>query len=156
MTVQEEKKKYLTNKFNSIHWTKKRKLAELARQRENILIIDNGGKIADASRQVINSQVQGCLDGKTSIITKELGEVYIEDVSNRSDLHVWDGDNWTKCDILPSGKKQKCVITMDDGKVIICSPSHKFAVVSNNEEGFCWKECSELSIDDDIISYEQK
>lgn len=137
----------IVEKLDTLYWKKKDEYIEMLKEKYKICVIDNNSKIAAAGRQIINSRVQGCLSGETNIITKELGTIPIENVSNRSDLHVWDGKNWTRCDILPSGKKQKCIIEFEDGQKIICSPDHKF------KNGTTWKKCSELKTADIIEGY---
>lgn len=80
---------------------------------------------ARALRQAGNAVIQGCLDGNTRIETKEYGIVKIRDVAGMH-LHVWDGHKWSNGDITYSGKKQKCIITFNNGQKFICSPIHKF------------------------------
>lgn len=87
-------------------------------------------KKAMALRQAGNFIIQGCLSGDTIIQTKEYGFTRIEDVANCGErLHIWDGKDWTKGDVLYSGKKRKCIITLNDDRKIVCSPNHKFLVV---------------------------
>ena len=83
-----------------------------------------------ALRQAGNSVVQGCQSGDSRIQTKEYGIVKLKDVVDQT-LNVWDGNEWTEGDILYSGKKQKCIIKFSGGQEIICSPDHKFLVVSH-------------------------
>ena len=83
-----------------------------------------------ALRQAGNFIIQGCLSGDTIIQTKEYGFTKIKDVANCGErLHIWDGKDWTKGDVLYSGKKRKCIITLNDDRQIVCSPNHKFLVV---------------------------
>ena len=58
-------KKY-TTKLRGVWGTDKRKIVEDAKK-ERIKIIDNGGKIADATRQVVNSRIQGSAADMTKI-----------------------------------------------------------------------------------------
>jgi DNA polymerase I-like protein with 3'-5' exonuclease and polymerase domains len=138
-----------TQKLNDLFWKYRDNYIKELKEENNIIVVDNGSKIAAAGRQIINSRVQGCLAGNTIIKTQELGEINISEVVNRSDLHVWDGTTYTSCDILPSGKKQKCTITLENGYTITCSPDHKFKVKSNNT--YIWKACKDLIEDDDIL-----
>lgn len=147
--VPEDIQNEYTAKLQKTFWKGKDKIIEDAKTKDGILIIDNNSKIAAAGRQIINAQVQGCLAANTKIITQELGKVNISDVANRSDLHVWDGKDWSTCDILPSGKKQKCVITLENGNTITCSPDHKFKVKYNDT--YIWKACKDLTDEDDIL-----
>lgn len=56
--VPEDIQDYYTRKLEKAWFRDKQKIKEHALQ-EGILIIDNGGKIADATRQVVNSRIQG-------------------------------------------------------------------------------------------------
>ncbi|MBR4377286.1 MAG: hypothetical protein IKP50_00150 [Bacilli bacterium] len=47
-----------TYKLNNCNWKDKSNIKQQA-EKEGIIIIDNGGKIADATRQVVNSRIQG-------------------------------------------------------------------------------------------------
>lgn len=147
--VPESDIKKFTQNLESKYWKARATYIEELRTKHKVIVIENGSKIAAAGRQIINSRVQGCLDGDTIIKTKELGEVNISSVSDRSDLHVWDGSDWTTCDILPSGKKRKCIITLENGTTITCSPDHKFKVKSNDT--YIWKACKDLTGEDDIL-----
>lgn len=90
----------------------------------------NNAKKAAALRQAGNAVIQGCLDGNTRIQTKEFGIMKIKDLAGYSG-EVWDGEKWSHGDILYSGKKQKCIITFNNGQKFICSPIHKFLVRSH-------------------------
>ena len=103
----------------------------------------NNAKKAAALRQAGNAVIQGCVGSDTKIITKEFGEVAIKDVVDTR-LHVWDGDKWSNGDILYSGKKRKCIITFENGQRFICSPIHKFRIVSTQE----FVECQNLKSGD--------
>lgn len=152
MKVPESIKKKHTDKLNHLYWKKKSEYIETVLYKELIKITDNGGKIADASRQIINSRVQGCLDGNIQLISKEYGSTSIKDHVNET-LTLWDGGAWTPGTIIASGKKKKCVIHFEDGSEFICSPDHKFKVIL--EDGsFIWKKCSELHPSDNIDSFE--
>lgn len=89
----------------------------------------NEGRKAAALRQAGNAVIQGCIHGDTKISTREYGIVPIKNVAGQS-LHVWDGDKWSHGDILYSGKKRKCTVYFSNGQSIVCSPTHKFLVVS--------------------------
>lgn len=101
--------------------------------------VDAEGKFSEAKkamalRQAGNFIIQGCLSGDTIIQTKEYGFTRIEDVANCGErLHIWDGNEWAKGDVLYSGKKRKCIITLNDDRKIVCSPNHKFLVVYEDE-----------------------
>lgn len=89
----------------------------------------NNAKKAAALRQAGNAVIQGCLDGDTRIQTKEFGIMKIKDLAGYSG-EVWDGEKWSHGDILYSGKKQKCIITFNNGQKFICSPIHKFLPIN--------------------------
>lgn len=58
-TIPEDRKRYYWDKMSKAYgWSAKQKIRDEAAA-EGIEIIDNGGKIADASRQCLNSRIQG-------------------------------------------------------------------------------------------------
>lgn len=59
MEVPSVLKNQYTQQYNNLKWDNKREFIETIKAAEQILIIDNSSKIADAERQIINSQVQG-------------------------------------------------------------------------------------------------
>ena len=99
--------------------------------------------IGSIRRQAGNHVIQGCLDGDTVILTKDFGKQKIKDIVNTHML-VWNGTKWTNGDILYSGKKQKCIIHLNNGETFICSPIHKFLVKDANDEER-WVECKNLA-----------
>ncbi len=147
-TVPKDKCDALTHKLNNLYWKKKLQFIDMVLKKERIIIEDNNGKINDAGRQIINSRVQGCLDGNTKIKSKDYGIINIKDYVNHT-LDIWDGENWTPGTIVNSGKKQKCIIHLDNGTDFICSPDHKFRVTLSNGSKI-WKKCSELLPNDNI------
>lgn len=86
--------------------------------------------VAEIRRQAGNHCIQGCIFFDTKINTKEYGIVKIGEVAGQH-LHVWDGEKWTEGDITYSGKKRKTIVTFTNGLTMICSPIHKFQVVSH-------------------------
>lgn len=75
-----------------------------------------------------NSPIQGCLCGDTCTVqTKEYGLTHIKDVVDK-DLTIWDGDSFVKASCVYSGKKQLVKITFEDGRIIGCSPNHRFLI----------------------------
>lgn len=112
-------------------------------------VVDHAKKAA-ALRQAGNAVIQGCLGPDTLIETKEFGIKRIGDLEGYSGL-VWDGDKWSHGDILYSGKKQKCIITFENGQKFICSPIHKFlkeGTDPHNESNFI--KCKDLVRGDHI------
>lgn len=104
----------------------------------------NNGKRAAALRQAGNAVIQGCLDGDTLIETKDFGIVKIKDAVGYSG-DIWNGTEWTRGDVLYSGKKQKCIITFRNGQKFICSPIHKFLVGDDAKDINCYVECKDLT-----------
>lgn len=86
-------------------------------------------KMGASLRQAGNATIQGCTIFDTLISTKEYGITKIGNVVNQH-LHVWDGEQWTEGDIAYSGKKQRCIVTFNNGLTMECSPIHKFQVIS--------------------------
>ena len=56
--VPEDAKRYYLSKLNKAYFKQKQKIYNEAKE-EGIVIKDNGGKIADATRQCVNSRIQG-------------------------------------------------------------------------------------------------
>ena len=96
-------------------------------QKEGIPLQDNGAFISKTLTQCTNARIQGCLTYETKIATRENGIIEIGKLANQS-VSVWDGKEWTKAIVLPSGQKQKCRISFYNGVTIYCSPDHKFLV----------------------------
>lgn len=48
-----------TQKLNDLFWKSRNKYIEELKKKHNIIVVDNGSKIAAAGRQIINSRVQG-------------------------------------------------------------------------------------------------
>ena len=132
----------LYRKLNSLRgWDARNEFID-KKKKDGILIVDNHSAIAQASRQIINSRVQGCLDGNTRIQTKEYGIVKLKDFVGQT-LTLWDGNDWTSGTIVPSGKKKKCVIHFIGGQEFICSPTHKFDEIGTDGK-HRWRECKDL------------
>lgn len=148
MKVPESDVKKYTEKLTNMWWKSRFSYVNELKTKERILVVDNGNKIANASRQIINSRVQGCLNGSIKVKSKEYGETEIQNHINET-LTLWDGEDWTLGTIVESGKKQKCIIYLEDGSQFICSPDHKFRVTTKDGSKV-WKKCSELFEDDNI------
>jgi len=118
----------IINKVRKAFFNQRRTLIEELKKK-GYYVVSNGGKIAQARRQVVNSIVQGCQLGNTLLHTKEYGIVKIEDVVDES-LHVWDGKDWTRADIVYTGKKQLCRVKYNRGIEFNCSPNHKLLEVN--------------------------
>lgn len=118
----------IINKVRKAFFNQRRTLIEELKKK-GYFVVSNGGKIAQARRQVTNSQIQGCQLGDTLLNTKEYGIVKIKDVVDES-LHVWDGKDWTRADIVYTGKKQLCHVKYHRGIEFNCSPNHKLLEVN--------------------------
>lgn len=64
--VPDEVQDYYLDKLTNCRWQEKQKIKDEALA-EGIIIIDNGGKIADASRQAVNSRIQGSAADMTKL-----------------------------------------------------------------------------------------
>jgi len=120
--------KAVENQLSSVRSAKERAAVKDQALKNNIKVRDNGAFISRAARQSTNARIQGCLSPDTKIITQEYGIVDIADVVN-THLHVWDGDIWSEADVVSSGSKQLCNITLSSGQIFKCSPDHLFKVV---------------------------
>lgn len=109
---------------------------------KNITIHLNDGKIAKSQREIVNFNIQGCICGDSFIITKEHGLVHIEDVATQQ-VTIWDGNKFVNAFCVPSGKKQLVKIKFYDGRVIKCSPEHKF-LFRNVRGGLSFKTAFDL------------
>ena len=123
-------------------------LAAEAATKDDIILTANTGRIAQAERQCLNARIQGCLSYDEKIFT-EFGISKIGELANQN-VKVWDGEAWSNAVVLPSGKKQKCILTTSTGQQIICSPDHKF-LVANTYGTEKFKKLSELHMSDRLI-----
>ena len=67
------------------------------------------------------------VSGDTRIQTKEYGIVRIRTVAGKQ-LTIWDGNDWTPCEIEHLGSGRLCKVSFIGGQVFECSPTHKFTV----------------------------
>ena len=142
MDIPQGTKDRIAEKLNKMYRKDKEEYITKLQEKDNIKVIDNGGKISAAGRQIINSQVQGCLDGDVRVQSKEFGIVKIKDFVGKT-LTLWDGHEWTPGTIVSSGKKQKCIIHFIGGQKFICSPDHKFETILTNSN-HVWRKCKDL------------
>lgn len=149
--VKNDTSKLLDEYYNKAIKTKSRKeVEELASkaEKDGIILHSNSNKIAQAERQCVNARIQGCLDYNTLINTLEYGIVPIGKIDGEH-IHIWDGNIFSKADIVASGKKKKCIIEFSNKQTIVCSPDHKFKTV-NTRGREIFKKCSELKIGERI------
>ena len=59
MNVDESRVEAYTKKLNDSNWSTRNKIIDELKTKQQILVVDNGSKIAAAGRQIINSRVQG-------------------------------------------------------------------------------------------------
>lgn len=71
--VPQDKVDYYTRKLHKVWGKDKRKVFEEAKE-EGIIIVDNGGKIADAERQIVNSRIQGSAADLTKLAMIRLND----------------------------------------------------------------------------------
>lgn len=95
-------------------------------------------------RQAGNHVIQGCIQGDTLIHERVAGVVKIKDLVGLN-TEVWNGTNWTRGDILYSGKKRKCIVKFTNGQEFVCSPIHRFQLVKETVRSLAdvnpnWKE----------------
>ena len=100
-------------------------------------------KLGASLRQAGNCVIQGCLCGTTLIATKKYGINKIKNLEGLNRIDIWNGEKWTKGDVVYSGKKQKCIVRFSNGQEFICSPLHKFLVISHKGNKR-WVECKDL------------
>lgn len=147
--VPHSKQAYYTGKLQNARGWKQRDAIVESAKKEHILIYNNRSKIAEATRQTVNSRIQGCLHGDVRVQSKEYGIIKLKDYVGRT-LTLWDGNEWTQGTIISSGKKQKCILTFSNGQKIICSPNHKFLTI-NTRGNKHFKELQELKINDRVV-----
>lgn len=133
---------YYGNALSNIRSRKERDALLDGARAQGISIRNNNAFIARANRQTVNARIQGCLSGDTKILVEGKGICNIEDLVD-THIKLWDGEKYTNGDVVYSGKKQKCIITLNNGQKFICSPDHKFKTV-NNRGNYNFKKCSEL------------
>lgn len=153
--LDKDKTKQWENIYNESYKGKgfdsKVKFKELAKE-SGIDVLDNGAFISKTLTQCTNARIQGCLSGETFIQTKELGIKHIKDIVGKN-VHVWDGKDWTTCNIIATGLRQKCIITFSNGQKFICSQNHLFKVVGTNSKTY-WKRCDELKFNYKVATSE--
>lgn len=70
--IPEELKRKYEARLHKVWGSGKRAIYDEAKERDGILIVDNGGKIADATRQCVNSRIQGSAADLTKLAMIEL------------------------------------------------------------------------------------
>jgi len=118
--------------------------------------IDEGTiqKIRLQFHQSINS-VNNCLDGSSTIWTKEKGQVSLSDYLSESDektANIWTGTEWATGLVYKTDEKKLLTeIHSRNGIVLKSSPDHKFKIL--NEEGVpVWCERKKLKVGDYLLT----
>lgn len=95
------------------------------------------------------SGVQNCLDGSSQIWTKQgcktIGELLDPGEVERN-ISVWTGDRWASARVYKTGRKSLCKMRLGNGVETLCSPEHRFRVLSGAE--LCWKRWDQLNVGD--------
>lgn len=83
--------------------------------------------IASADRYAVNHVVQGCLQGRSRVLT-DSGYLRIIDLYTGKAFAktVWDGEGWREFEVLNRGKAKKVNVTLDTGRVMHVDNRHKF------------------------------
>lgn len=98
-----------------------------------LMFKDNANKVHTLKDIGDIHQSNLCVSGDTKILTKEYGYVDIETVSGQ-DLHVWNGQEWSKAPIRQTGENQELIrVTLSNGMHLDCTPYHKFYIYDTNE-----------------------
>jgi intein/homing endonuclease len=111
----------------------------------------------DSFRQQWQAQVSGvmnCIHGETKIITKDLGQVeiqnYFKNNDSDKDVEIWTGTGFEKGKVYKTDKKKVFTTRLNNGLRIKTSGEHKFRVVG--EEGkLWWIERKDLKIGDHVL-----
>lgn len=93
-------------------------------------------------RIFVNALIQGCLDGEMRVRIKGEGYKKLKDLEGRK-VTIWDGEKFVSAFVVNSGKKQLAEVEFHGGKVIRCSPDHKYSII-NTRGNKLWKKVSEL------------
>ena len=97
-----------------------------------LMFKDNANKVHALKEIGDIHQSNLCVSGDTKILTKEYGYVDIETVSGQ-DLHVWNGQEWSKSPVRQTGENQELVrVKLSNGMHLDCTPYHKFYVHGAN------------------------
>lgn len=91
-----------------------------------------------------------CVAPETLILTKD-GYRIISEIEGE-EVEVWNGKQWSNTKVVKTGTHQKLLkVTLSDGKVLECTPYHKWYVNENGEE--VEKRTSQLNEGDNLIDF---
>lgn len=93
-----------------------------------LMFRDNANK-AHALKDIGDIKISNlCVSGDTQILTKEKGYIDIQSVDGQ-DLHVWNGNEWSKSPIRKTGTAQELVrVQLSNNMYLDCTPYHKFYI----------------------------
>ena len=95
-----------------------------------------------------------CVAPYTQILTKEYGYTPIGEHENE-ELHVWNGEEWSKTTIRKTGENQKLLrITTNNFQTIDVTPYHKFYIKNNYFGKEVEKRAFELLVGDKLIKFD--
>lgn len=95
-----------------------------------------------------------CVVGSTKILTKEYGQIPIEDVVGKK-LHVWNGQEWSLVDIIQTGSDRPVVtVTTDSGNSLTCTPEHRWFIKNHYHKDAEEVRTHELEVGDKLIKYD--
>jgi hypothetical protein len=119
---------------------RKRRLPDLA---------SKGANRARAEREAVNMPMQGCLPFTTRVLTSEgylpIGELYRQ---KKDGLKVWTGSKFASFDVLNRGLCELAELHLANGINLKCDTRHEVLTVT--EEGYFWKQYSDLRAGDRI------
>src|SRR5690606_16120443 len=91
-----------------------------------------------------------CVAPETLILTKD-GHRIISEIEGE-EVEVWNGKQWSNTKVVKTGTHQKLLkVTLSNGKVLECTPYHKWYVNENGEE--VEKRTSQLNEGDNLIDF---
>ena len=69
-----------------------------------------------------------CVSGDTYILTKQFGQVLIEDVVDQV-VDVWNGEEWSETTVRQTGENKDLLkVTLSNGVELNCTPEHRFYI----------------------------
>lgn len=94
-----------------------------------------------------------CVAPETLILTRE-GYQEIKSLTGKS-LDVWNGEEWSKVDIVKTGDNQKLLtVNTSAGQSLDCTEYHKFYIMTEYGKPYKEVRASELKIGDKLIKFD--
>ena len=100
----------------------------------------------------IKQQFNACVAGPSLIVTKERGQISIEDYlqgEESKDVTIWTGRDWQRASVYKTGKRKLTKTILRGGIKLSTSPDHKFWFLG--AEGLVWKNQEELQVGDFVV-----